>query len=110
MTYHQTEYDDLLELAWKLPDKAQLLLRQGCRHAERSSLINEPEAEVFGPALLERPFDFYGRPSPWQNSSAGDPISTCAARILSHVGPLSLCKVYPNASITRLIPGCVWSP
>jgi hypothetical protein len=58
MTYHQTEYDDLLELAWKLPDKAQLLLRQGCRHAERSSLINEPEAEVSGPALLERPFDF----------------------------------------------------
>ena len=69
---------------WKLPDKAQLLLRQGCRRAERSSLINEPEAEVFGPALLERPFDFYGRPSPWQNSSAGDPISTCTARILSH--------------------------
>ena len=64
MTYHQTEYDDLLELVRKLPDKAQLLLRQGCRHAERSSLINEPEAEVFGPALLERPFDFYGRPSP----------------------------------------------
>ena len=28
MTYHQTEYDDLLELVWKLPDKAQLLLRQ----------------------------------------------------------------------------------